>query len=113
MLDNSSLFFFNDTATTEIYTLSLHDALPIWEIRVEEVSHKRASMPRRLFCAVLDLVISALLCSPIIIAMKITNNDFRSEEHTSELQSPDHLVCRLLLEKKNTSSSSSTTTGRS
>jgi hypothetical protein len=46
------------------------------EIRVEEVSHKRASMPRRLFCAVLDFIISALLCSPIIVAMKITNNDF-------------------------------------
>jgi uncharacterized RDD family membrane protein YckC len=46
------------------------------EIRVEEVSHKRASMPRRLFCAVLDLIISALLCSPIIVAMKMTSNDF-------------------------------------
>lgn len=46
------------------------------EIRVEEVSHKRASMPRRLFCAVLDLIISAFLCSPIIVAMKMTNNDF-------------------------------------
>ncbi len=46
------------------------------EIRVEEVSHKRASMARRLFCAVFDLIISALLCSPIIVAMKITSNDF-------------------------------------
>jgi hypothetical protein len=46
------------------------------EIRVEEVSHKRASMPRRLFCAVLDLIISVLLCSPIIVAMKMTSNDF-------------------------------------
>src|SRR3990170_9095934 len=68
-------FFFNDTATTEIYTLSLHDALPI---------------------------------SPSDLAWKTTRSPCgrpapraRSEEHTSELQSPDHLVCRLLLEKKN------------
>jgi uncharacterized RDD family membrane protein YckC len=47
------------------------------EIRVEEVSHKGASMPRRLFSAVLDLIISALLCSPIIVAMKMTSNNFR------------------------------------
>src|SRR2546430_13243175 len=68
-------FFFNDTATTEIYTLSLHDALPIlrgafvWQVwkdySVESASH-----------------------------------DSRSEEHTSELQSQSNLVCRLLLEKK-------------
>src|SRR6267154_6624058 len=66
-------FFFNDTATTEIYTLSLHDALPIspWPA------------PRT--------------CSPP--AWTCTA---RSEEHTSELQSPVHLVCRLLLEKKKT-----------
>jgi uncharacterized RDD family membrane protein YckC len=47
------------------------------EIRVEEVSHKRVSIPRRLFCAILDLIISALLCSPIVVAIKITSNDFR------------------------------------
>src|SRR5438552_7626698 len=67
-------FFFNDTATTEIYTLSLHDALPISD-RVGP--HRR---PRR----------RAAHAHP----------GGRSEEHTSELQSPDHLVCRLLLEKK-------------
>src|SRR6476660_10606339 len=66
-------FFFNDTATTEIYTLSLHDALPI--------SPAYAPLP----------------CSAGCIACVIAA---RSEEHTSELQSPDHLVCRLLLEKK-------------
>src|ERR1019366_10667239 len=66
-------FFFNDTATTEIYTLSLHDALPI--------SHHFISVARR-FCA------SENVC------------DKRSEEHTSELQSLTNLVCRLLLEKK-------------
>src|SRR2546427_4811183 len=75
----SFFFFFNDTATTEIYTLSLHDALPIstlieapslfpWRIR------GRSSLARRLM--------------------------IRSEEHTSELQSQSNLVCRLLLEKK-------------
>src|SRR5947208_16806524 len=69
-------FFFNDTATTEIYTLSLHDALPI-------SSTGSTSLPRDL-----DM---ALPCSSSV---------HRSEEHTSELQSPDHLVCRLLLEKK-------------
>src|SRR6202000_3568732 len=71
------LFFFNDTATTEIYTLSLHDALPISsKYRVIRV---RASS----------------LCSTDNAARR------RSEEHTSELQSHVNLVCRLLLEKKN------------
>src|ERR1035441_11115445 len=65
-------FFFNDTATTEIYTLSLHDALPIWTAWTSD----RIPMCR---CA-------GFRC--------------RSEEHTSELQSLRHLVCRLLLEKK-------------
>src|SRR3954449_13640168 len=70
----TTLFFFNDTATTEIYTLSLHDALPIY---------------------------------PHLYRLSTTlGNDLggrriiRSEEHTSELQSHSHLVCRLLLEKK-------------
>src|SRR6266481_10019575 len=71
----SSFFFFNDTATTEIYTLSLHDALPI----------SRRHRP----------------CSSG--APKIRSPPgVRSEEHTSELQSQFHLVCRLLLEKKKT-----------
>src|SRR6266700_7666753 len=69
-----SFFFFNDTATTEIYTLSLHDALPIY--RALEGAWDR---PRR----VAD--------RPVLD---------RSEEHTSELQSRENLVCRLLLEKK-------------
>src|SRR5438552_17661259 len=90
------LFFFNHTATTEIYTLSLHDALPIshpgrctthrecqsqqsplrgGERRRPRLGHTRQELPEG----------ERLL---------------RSEEHTSELQSPDHLVCRLLLEKK-------------
>src|SRR5574343_2019279 len=67
-------FFFNDTATTEIYTLSLHDALPIlpcfWKY------------------------LATMLCGALAA------NAFRSEEHTSELQSHHDIVCRLLLEKK-------------
>src|SRR5438876_11754271 len=70
-------FFFNDTATTEIYTLSLHDALPI------SLSHDPKRAGRRCQGSTADGAVSA-----------------RSEEHTSELQSPVHLVCRLLLEKK-------------
>src|SRR5438477_4998705 len=71
-------FFFNDTATTEIYTLSLHDALPIL-IRVRPQS--------LIFIMVRD-------------NWKNREDLFRSEEHTSELQSHVNLVCRLLLEKK-------------
>src|SRR5258708_31850022 len=76
-------FFFNDTATTEIYTLSLHDALPIC-LHVDQgrpAGHARPAHRR--------------LLAP---AAQVVHD--RSEEHTSELQSPDHLVCRLLLEKK-------------
>src|SRR5258708_29321533 len=76
------LFFFNDTATTEIYTLSLHDALPI-SLRSGPRRESASSYPVRSRGV------------PISRGMKK-----RSEEHTSELQSPDHLVCRLLLEKK-------------
>src|SRR5574340_643626 len=70
------VFFFNDTATTEIYTLSLHDALPIC-VRVRARGRNGRAAP------------PAAPASPP-----------RSEEHTSELQSPKDLVCRLLLEKK-------------
>src|SRR5258708_36109355 len=81
----SFFFFFNDTATTEIYTLSLHDALPIYKI-VEDVfvEHLRTSEVRIL----------------VVAPDRSKEGLPRSEEHTSELQSPDHLVCRLLLEKK-------------
>src|SRR5689334_24948160 len=74
-------FFFNDTATTEIYTLSLHDALPICTLRADE---RRHAVERR---------------APAEHAV-IDARRRRSEEHTSELQSQFHLVCRLLLEKK-------------
>src|SRR5260370_28272709 len=79
-----SLFFFNDTATTEIYTLSLHDALPI-SPGIEQTS--RLLAPGRVHC--LKQVLGLL-----------SQNRPRSEEHTSELQSHLNLVCRLLLEKK-------------
>src|SRR2546430_11249669 len=79
-------FFFNDTATTEIYTLSLHDALPIWDgARAgKEIALHRVRRVRRRADAGRHLVADA----------------DRSEEHTSELQSQSNLVCRLLLEKK-------------
>src|SRR2546430_6810691 len=79
-VDFSCFFFFNDTATTEIYTLSLHDALPIsggWHQRSSTLAGRDLAASRK-----------ALLGSR------------RSEEHTSELQSQSNLVCRLLLEKK-------------
>src|SRR5688572_32759655 len=75
------VFFFNDTATTEIYTLSLHDALPSSRLRC-------AGRPRR----------RATHCSQGTPSSRPRSR--RSEEHTSELQSQSNLVCRLLLEKK-------------
>src|SRR2546429_6027470 len=86
-------FFFNDTATTEIYTLSLHDALPI--CRMTAVEKKLIS--------VADVVITAAQRRKdptLAIPVRSLSNVTRSEEHTSELQSRLHLVCRLLLEKK-------------
>src|SRR2546425_8522820 len=83
-----SFFFFNDTATTEIYTLSLHDALPIFRVTVLD-SYVRG-MPAWLEALRGDR------------ALTLERHDVtaRSEEHTSELQSLAYLVCRLLLEKK-------------
>src|SRR5947208_5218263 len=92
MYFSSFFFFFNDTATTEIYTLSLHDVFrsrsydlflisPVLGLRVMRLVAWR----RLMLCRTVRL-------SPLMAG--------RSEEHTSELQSPDHLVCRLLLEKK-------------
>src|SRR3712207_8978306 len=86
-IGNMDLFFFNDTATTEIYTLSLHDALPICarEVTAPWRDVQRARMILYAAEGLLDIEIAARL---------------RSEEHTSELQSRQYLVCRLLLEKK-------------
>src|SRR3712207_8015134 len=91
-------FFFNDTATTEIYTLSLHDALPIFRRRViysfqpkieTDKVRERPHDTRQVFLSVDE-------------ELRVRRGDHlvRSEEHTSELQSRQYLVCRLLLEKK-------------
>src|SRR5256885_7871594 len=85
-------FFFNDTATTEIYTLSLHDALPISATQAATpAGDSTANKGARLVA-----VSSSTPAAPVSAATATT----RSEEHTSELQSPCNLVCRLLLEKK-------------
>src|SRR5690606_42028994 len=93
-------FFFHDTATTEIYTLSLHDALPIFPVYIRvsvsffvrgrmtilvEYRMRPVGVPRFTFDSISRVMVSFLR---------------RSEEHTSELQSRENLVCRLLLEKK-------------
>src|SRR2546430_15445368 len=86
-------FFFNDTATTEIYTLSLHDALPILN----------RSPPGSVYAGLTPLPSSSTSISPRTMAcMSRATSAYgvRSEEHTSELQSQSNLVCRLLLEKK-------------
>src|SRR5207237_8383310 len=93
----SLFFFFNDSTTTEIYTLSLHDALPI--------SGQRAGiLPRPLLQLRKDLIDLIDLCSAAAprpaIGTELEIFAHRSEEHTSELQSHLNLVCRLLLEKK-------------
>src|SRR3712207_9282075 len=87
----SDIFFFNDTATTEIYTLSLHDALPI-----SEDGDSKADVYMREGSA------TTLISRAGEGAADSGVHDVgRSEEHTSELQSRQYLVCRLLLEKKN------------
>src|SRR5258706_4260198 len=85
-------FFFNDTATTEIYTLSLHDALPIYGVVMPFAM-------RRLARARADDVRDHLALGRALDA-KIAGFEVESEEHTSELQSLTNLVCRLLLVKK-------------
>src|SRR5438552_18880980 len=82
-------FFFTATAPTDIYTLSLHDALPIspsWALFISNPYRRRIHQNE-----------GSISGHHVILALL---SDMRSEEHTSELQSPDHLVCRLLLEKK-------------
>src|SRR2546430_5878650 len=89
-------FFFNDTATTEIYTLSLHDALPISNRSMIAPGRKSTCSPMSL-----RIVSSATVPVPNVSTFKeIGCAPPRSEEHTSELQSQSNLVCRLLLEKK-------------
>src|SRR5256886_4393695 len=92
-------FFFNDTATTEIYTLSLHDALPICRTADRRCAGGFAGggqpgddPEQRPKCGVAQ--------DAEKVRERLTGADGRSEEHTSELQSQSNLVCRLLLEKK-------------
>src|SRR2546427_7757165 len=104
----SFFFFFNDTATTEIYTLSLHDALPISCTTQCEVPARCCTVRRgthgsrpstRAGC-------SAGSLSPQSTCVGTPMSSIRSEEHTSELQSQSNLVCRLLLEKNKRSNAS-------
>src|SRR2546426_1290668 len=98
-----SFFFFNDTATTEIYTLSLHDALPICVVHAEDARQREVAQR--------GAVDTPCGVGPAELDRRRAHDDGevaggsrdarRSEEHTSELQSPCNLVCRLLLEKKN------------
>src|SRR5258708_24184069 len=99
MLAFPSFFFFNDTATTEIYTLSLHDALPICGDRQHLVGVLRDVVR----VGQVEQRIPVRRIAPQPGLERARGQHVRSEEHTSELQSPDHLVCRLLLEKKNQS----------
>src|SRR3712207_8549544 len=99
------IFFFNDTATTEIYTLSLHDALPIY-VAMCDVSEAAMAETKRL-CEVEKLPRGLRVTTHVAdVAIEDHLKRFRdqlaerSEEHTSELQSRQYLVCRLLLEKK-------------
>src|SRR3712207_7848992 len=94
-MHETTMFFFNDTAATEIYTLSLHDALPISDaplahalrpVAPDELADLRAVLPHG------GQARAALA--------QVVGRDVRSEEHTSELQSRQYVVCRLLLEKK-------------
>src|SRR5690606_41493709 len=101
-------FFLDDTSTTEIYTLSLHDALPIYSGNLITAHGARLSS----FSSANCLGSGAVAFGPAIdivqaldvvfaqVAARLDLDDFRSEEHTSELQSRENLVCRLLLEKK-------------
>src|SRR5690606_41353367 len=99
------LFFFNDTATSDIYSLSLHDALPILVLLLPV---EKSSLPWMLISRIVLMrflsFIEGLNTKILILFLAGSKSDMipylRSEEHTSELQSRENLVCRLLLEKK-------------
>src|SRR2546430_7166184 len=102
-------FFFNDTATTEIYTLSLHDALPI----SQSLSTDSVLMIPRPWGSIGFRTRGNSHLTPKkrpLIRVPLDTKCSRSEEHTSELQSQSNLVCRLLLEKKKKITISITTT---
>src|SRR5260221_2151857 len=99
-------FFFNDTATTEIYTLSLHDALPICVV-VGKIDRGLGREAKRIAVCLLPVdQMRQKGLHRLLVADEVVVNEIemaaitRSEEHTSELQSHSDLVCRLLLEKK-------------
>src|SRR3712207_8575991 len=96
-------FFFNDTATTEIYTLSLHDALPIFTTWMPSVMASEPDSMRSMSkMSSTNLLSRSVLSRARSIIRSAPDLKGRSEEHTSELQSRQYLVCRLLLEKKKT-----------
>src|SRR3712207_8483042 len=103
------LFFFNDPAATEIYTLSLHDALPICAgvfaenqlFATLDPTLRGTELPSGRRVILSDTVgFISELPTELVAAFRATLEEVRSEEHTSELQSRQYLVCRLLLEKK-------------
>src|SRR3712207_8508160 len=98
-------FFFNDTATTEIYTLSLHDALPIsvGPASMSDMQYTRAGNFTRNNAGYLITQDGRYVVGRTALTGGTDTFLQRSEEHTSELQSRQYLVCRLLLEKKTTS----------
>src|SRR3712207_7723426 len=98
----SIVFFFNDTATTEIYTLSLHDALPIFTGITAAVVGVIANLALYFALHTLFGETFRVTWGPVDLELPElgTLRPTRSEEHTSELQSRQYLVCRLLLEKK-------------
>src|SRR3712207_8067620 len=90
-------FFFNDTATTEIYTLSLHDALPILQQVLRGDRHLAPLAAEDLLHLAGEVRVGTVGLGLVLQGVGVRE---RSEEHTSELQSRQYLVCRLLLEKQ-------------
>src|SRR3712207_8365675 len=93
-------FFFNDSATTEIYPLSLHDALPIYFLYLLQAPVQKAAADQQLGTPRADCNRVGRQLNRLIEGCDGLIELLRSEEHTSELQSRQYLVCRLLLEKK-------------
>src|SRR3712207_6921739 len=103
-VSDAACFFFNDTATTEIYTLSLHDALPIFQLHGWTLLGLRPAGSRTAPDGTDEYGPAASRrYRPACSLTRAARASERSEEHTSELQSRQYIVCRLLLEKKTTS----------
>src|SRR5690606_41559591 len=97
---STTAFLFYYTATTDIYTLSLHDALPISNLSAEEIEEGFADFINNLKWTIIENRI--VTANNLEVKYdEVVDLAKRSEEHTSELQSRENLVCRLLLEKKN------------